>query len=512
MLFELYSVLLFLFPRRGQLRNEMLYQSAYFSHEIFHLTMNSSSSTTSDIQVARSKRTNSRKGRKKLTAFLWCGAIALCLLAHLALGFWQYSYHRQAQFAARVTNLKLLIEQAAESQQLIFGEPDSIVRFSDHLAEKRSLERVHLFDQVDQIGGDSILDASADIYRLHKDLIELPELLIAVQDEPHMSSRWLKSVIAPRAFTLRAAVKVEDRVQAQGVVVASIDVQQELRAALKTTLHFFAATSMVSMLIIFLLVTLMRRRRKIVQPKHKGTGRQIARLQELLDLARAHQHSMRTASSHAVELNEQFLRKVGSDLHDGPAQSMSYAILRLNEQKEELMKHDLGAEHCSIIESLESALSEIRGISKGLFLPQLEKLSLEMCLRKVVDLHRELHDDIDIREHYVNLPEEIDFGMKICIYRFVQEGLNNAARHSKATRCRVSASFEGSELKVSLKDDGMGFRVSKLTTEDNRLGVIGLKDRIESLGGEFKINSVLGIGTALKLVIVLPELKDEDSQ
>jgi signal transduction histidine kinase len=56
----------------------------------------------------------------------------------------------------------------------------------------------------------------------------------------------------------------------------------------------------------------------------------------------------------------------------------------------------------------------------------------------------------------------------------------------------------------------MGFKVSKLTTEDGRLGVIGLKDRIESLRGEFKFNSVLGIGTALKLLITLPELKQGD--
>ncbi|MEO0367953.1 MAG: ATP-binding protein, partial [Pseudomonadota bacterium] len=165
----------------------------------------------------------------------------------------------------------------------------------------------------------------------------------------------------------------------------------------------------------------------------------------------------------------------------------------------------IGHEYFSVIESLEQALEEIRGISKGLVLPELENLSLEKCIRKVVVLHRSKVRNLEIEEFYAELAQPVDLSIKICAYRFVQEALNNATRHGQAKRCKVKAELIDGVLTVSVKDDGMGFRVSKLQSDNNRLGLLGLRDRVESIGGKFSINSVLGVGTALKLSFSLPE-------
>jgi len=134
-------------------------------------------------------------------------------------------------------------------------------------------------------------------------------------------------------------------------------------------------------------------------------------------------------------------------------------------------------------------------------LPELENMNVEQCLRKVVMLHT-ANSKAKVDQFYQDMPDDIALPIKICVYRFIQEGLNNAQRHGQADKCRLSAYTKGDDLIVSLKDNGMGFRKSKLVTDGgHHLGLIGLKDRIESLGGTFSVNSELGVGTALKVVL-----------
>jgi signal transduction histidine kinase len=127
---------------------------------------------------------------------------------------------------------------------------------------------------------------------------------------------------------------------------------------------------------------------------------------------------------------------------------------------------------------------------------------MEECLRKVVTLHG-VKSDSEISQYYQDLDVPISLPIKICAYRFVQEGLNNAHRHGQAKKCRLSAHIKANELVISLKDNGIGFRKSTLNHSGGHIGLMGLRDRIESLGGQFSINSELGVGTALKLSLSL---------
>lgn len=231
-------------------------------------------------------------------------------------------------------------------------------------------------------------------------------------------------------------------------------------------------------------------------------NKQILRLSNLLAINKTMQKSMKTANSRAVELNEQFLRRIGSDIHDGPAQSIGYAVLRLDRITKGQTSSEFKQEFHVVKEALTNSLTEIRGISSGLVLPELEQMTLEECFKTVVRRHAE-HSEIIVSQYYKDLPEDIALPVKISAYRFVQEGLNNAHRHGRAKKCRVSAYVKDGVLHLSLKDNGMGFRKSQLSAQDGHLGLMGLKDRIESLGGRFSINSELGVGTAIKVSIAL---------
>ena len=266
-------------------------------------------------------------------------------------------------------------------------------------------------------------------------------------------------------------------------------------------LLFLAASTLV---LFYLLYYIFQRGIQTINEQEDRLNDQIARLSNLLSANKELQRSMKTASSRAVELNEQFLRRVGADLHDGPAQMIGFAVLRLAQISKHEAAQDLGHEFHAVKDALNQSLEEIRGISSGLVLPQLEQMSLEQCLRKVVLLHS-AKSDTEVAQYYQDLPDDIPLPIKITAYRFIQEALNNSHRHGQAKKCRLNAFVKDDVLHLSLKDNGVGFRLSSLSTSGGHLGLMGLKDRIESLGGKFNINSELGVGTALRLSISLDD-------
>ena len=90
------------------------------------------------------------------------------------------------------------------------------------------------------------------------------------------------------------------------------------------------------------------------------------------------------------------------------------------------------------------------------------------------------------------------------VYRIIQEALTNVTRHAKATHVHVTIQHELQILRCSVKDNGVGFDVSSLSarTGEGGLGMIGIRERLHSVGGGFSLMSTLGGGT--ELVITIP--------
>ena len=312
----------------------------------------------------------------------------------------------------------------------------------------------------------------------------------SASDEPHIS------VLIPWT-------DLSDR--KPGVIKVTINPQMAIDATRELGIALFFI-SLLGNLLVFLFLYLSFRR-SIITIGRQGheLNQQISRLSNLLTITKSMQRNMKTASSRAVELNEQFLRRVGSDLHDGPAQSIGYAVLRLDKLSKEEEVKKLSHEFHVVKEALDDSIEEIRRISSGLVMPELEGMTLEESIRKVVVRHQS-NAKVEVAQYYQDIPDDIPLPIRICSFRFIQEGLNNASRHGQAKKCRITAKFKDGVLHLSLKDNGMGFRKSSLSVGDGaHLGLMGLRDRVESLGGEFSINSELGVGTALKISIVVSE-------
>ena len=213
-----------------------------------------------------------------------------------------------------------------------------------------------------------------------------------------------------------------------------------------------------------------------------------------------------SASTRATAQTERAIRRIGSDLHDGPAQYLSLASLRLENALRQA-KAPAGDE-ALVRESLDKALDELRIISRGLALPDLDSLDIASLVARAVKDHKK-QTDLDITVESPDLcPVQLNYAQKLCVFRFLQEALSNVSRHSNTDTATVSLALEDRAISVTVKDNGHGFDVTKTreVRDDGGQGLFGLVDRAESIGGQMDIASTSGKGTTLKLTLPIDEL------
>jgi signal transduction histidine kinase len=222
------------------------------------------------------------------------------------------------------------------------------------------------------------------------------------------------------------------------------------------------------------------------------------RLERELDLRRADLQELSTLLLRAQE-NER--RSLARELHDEIGQSLS-AILMETEGAECATP---GATVCGHLDSIkglaEKTVNQVRDLALLLRPSMLDDLGLAPALnwharetskRTGMNVAVSADDTID------SLPDE----HRTCIYRLVQEAVNNAVRHANARAVEVSVRKEGQKVNVTVQDDGAGFDTRFM----RGLGLLGMEERVRRLGGRLKISSEPGRGTLVHAVLPVAEL------
>jgi signal transduction histidine kinase len=99
------------------------------------------------------------------------------------------------------------------------------------------------------------------------------------------------------------------------------------------------------------------------------------------------------------------------------------------------------------------------------------------------------------------LPKQISMPVKITVYRLIQEALNNAYRHAGGAGQQVRVDCESDRMVIEVADQGPGFQIAGGGEWDGRLGLSGMRERVESLGGHFNIDSEIGRGTRIQATL-----------
>ena len=224
-----------------------------------------------------------------------------------------------------------------------------------------------------------------------------------------------------------------------------------------------------------------------------------------------HGRVRRAAARHGAH-SERFLLRVSSDLHDGPAQDLSYALLRLEGLSAYTGLDPVADTALREVErSLASAVREMRAIATDLRLPDLEALSVQEVLERALRDHRRRTDQTAALKatglnatgpDTTGLPRGAPMPLKIAAYRTLQEALNNAHRHATGSPVTVLASLDGPVLMLRVCDQGPGFSWNG-EGQEGHLGLVGMRERAESLGGSFTVSSCPVGGTWVEVRLPL---------
>jgi signal transduction histidine kinase len=262
-----------------------------------------------------------------------------------------------------------------------------------------------------------------------------------------------------------------------------------------------------------LLVGLVKGASNTLATQHKRLGR-LAQ-----DNSRLAQH-VRRAAADKTETDEGVLKRVAHDLHDGPAQDVSLALLRISSMRQAMEAQVEGdaaeirrvGEDFQLVETaLSDALKEVRELSADLHLPELEELTLSEVVERA-KLDHESKSGTTVAMNRSPIPSVASLPLKIAVYRVLQEALNNCFRHAGAKDQRVNASRSEGWLALEIADGGPGFDTSMLLDASKvdvrerpgpALGLRGMRERVEMLGGSMEIISEPGRGTTVRVSLPL---------
>jgi len=243
----------------------------------------------------------------------------------------------------------------------------------------------------------------------------------------------------------------------------------------------------------------------IVLRGSRTIDRQLAALSELASRNLALRLRVQGAAARFSSVNDQVLRRIGADLHDGPAQLMGFAALRLDALQGRVAGDKALADLAAVQRAVKDSILEIRNISRGLSLPDIEQKSLEDILRGVAETHA-ARTGAAVAIQCDATTADVPSAVKICCYRFVQEGLNNGWRHALGKGQEVRLSVQGDLLRLRVLDRGPGFAHLPVDfgSDESGLGLPGLTDRVESLGGHIEaLNRHDGPGAELRMELDL---------
>ena len=247
---------------------------------------------------------------------------------------------------------------------------------------------------------------------------------------------------------------------------------------------------------------IVRRASSTIDTQRTALREKIVELSRLLEDNHRLQSRVNQANRRVTETNERFLRRIGAELHDGPVQLMTMAVFRLDALEAILkevgkeLAEETQEDTTAVREALRETLAEIRNISAGLAPPEIERLSLQGALELAARRH-ERRSGCPVNCRIGTLPEKVPFSLKTCLYRVAQEGLTNAFRHANGVGQILQARYEQGRIEISILDGGPGLDKAKAFNEDAGQGLVGLRDRVESLGGEFHVSTRPEGGTRL---------------
>jgi two-component system, NarL family, sensor histidine kinase UhpB len=180
-------------------------------------------------------------------------------------------------------------------------------------------------------------------------------------------------------------------------------------------------------------------------------------------------------------------------------------VLTLSEKGDEKRQlEELSTRARSIVTMINDLYQSTRSIVRQLRPEVLDALGLRGAVEELVKSYDDLHSgcdfELEVEGSFHDLPEDLP----IVVYRLIQEALSNVVRHASARQTKVHLKHDESALAITIQDNGVGFEPNEAS---GGVGLVGMRERVQSLGGGFAISSQAGGGTTIN--IQLPLIKPQ---
>jgi signal transduction histidine kinase len=288
-----------------------------------------------------------------------------------------------------------------------------------------------------------------------------------------------------------------ERVVAIGEVYENaLPLKMELAETRRATLGVVGGLTLSMLALLYLIV---RRGSKTIGTQRAALKRRFVEATALANQNARLRQAADQARLDANRSNEALLSRVGADLHDGPIQIASLLMLKLAS----LSDNPTSARAAGLSELVSDLLVELRNLSAGLVLPELENLSVEETAGLAVARHKNLTGS-DVVMDIGPVPAVVPQALKICVYRVIQEALNNAYQHAGGRDQVVNVSIQDGGIEIRVRDGGSGSDAEPEPSGRTQLGLAGLRNRVEAISGKLHFSFVPGEGGELRAILPIP--------
>ena len=240
-----------------------------------------------------------------------------------------------------------------------------------------------------------------------------------------------------------------------------------------------------------------------------GTKRSVGSFLDITDRKRAEEAlqeseaRLRFLSSERLKTQENERKRIAQELHDGIGQTLSAIKFGLEDIFNRICEFtDTESNKAieNIIAMIKHGIEEIRRICMDLRPSILDDLGILATISWFCREFQRIYSGIRIEQQITIQENNVPDILKAIIYRVLQEAFNNIAKHSQAGFVHLSLGLRDKNVELCIKDNGIGFDLDDLHSKENfkrGLGLASMKERTETLGGSFSIESVRSTGTTI---------------
>lgn len=237
----------------------------------------------------------------------------------------------------------------------------------------------------------------------------------------------------------------------------------------------------------------------------EGHVQTVLILRDLTEQQRMERERMqRLLTNYVIQAQEQERKRVSRDLHDGVGQAL-YSILVGMKVLHQLPMDETMRNHLEDIQQLTvRALDEVKNLAVELRPSALDDLGLVPALRSYMKRFEQTFG-IEALLQVKGRQRRYASAVETALYRICQEAMINAAKYADDDQIQVVIDDQGQQLIMIIEDHGRGFDVDSVCAHGSGLGLYGMKERAQLLGGMVNIFSQLGKGTRIHVMIPLNE-------